>query len=249
MIKLSNLSKTFHPGQPNAVQALKEIDLHVHPEEFLVLVGANGSGKSTLLNCIAGNIFPSKGEIRIAGQDVTRMPVYRRSAWVARVFQDPLQGSAANLSVLENFRLASLRTSKKRLRIGLNTAFADRVRERVADLGMGLEQHLHQPMGTLSGGQRQALSLLMAVMDDIRILLLDEPTAALDPRSAEMVLTVADQLIRQYPVTAVMVTHNLKEAHRYGSRIIQLEGGSVLRDVSGQQKADLSLNDLFDWFA
>ena len=249
MIKLSNLSKTFHPGQPNAVQALKEIDLHVQPEEFLVLVGANGSGKSTLLNCIAGNIFPSKGEIRIAGQDVTRMPVYRRSAWVARVFQDPLQGSAANLSVLENFRLASLRTSKKRLRIGLNTTFADRVRERVADLGMGLEQHLHQPMGTLSGGQRQALSLLMAVMDDIRILLLDEPTAALDPRSAEMVLTVADQLIRQYPVTAVMVTHNLKEAHRYGSRIIQLEGGSVLRDVSGQQKADLSLNDLFDWFA
>ena len=249
MIKLSNLSKTFHPGQPNAVQALKEIDLHVQPEEFLVLVGANGSGKSTLLNCIAGNIFPSKGEIRIGGQDVTRMPVYRRSAWVARVFQDPLQGSAANLSVLENFRLASLRTSKKRLRIGLNTAFADGVRERVADLGMGLEQHLHQPMGTLSGGQRQALSLLMAVMDDIRILLLDEPTAALDPRSAEMVLTVADQLIRQYPVTAVMVTHNLKEAHRYGSRIIQLEGGSVLRDVSGQQKADLSLNDLFDWFA
>lgn len=249
MIELTNLSKTFNPGQPNAVRALNDVNLRILPKEFLILVGANGSGKSTLLNCIAGNIFSSKGKIRMDGRDVSHMPVYRRSAWVARVFQDPAQGSAANLSVLENFRLASLRTSKKGLRIGLTRSFADRVRDQVAALGMGLEQHLDQPMGTLSGGQRQALSLLMAVMDDIRILLLDEPTAALDPRSAEMVLKLADQLIREYSVTAMMVTHNLKEAHQYGSRIVQMDNGSVLRDISANGKANLTLNEMFDWFA
>src|SRR5690554_5998457 len=153
MIELTNLSKTFNRGQPNAVRALNDVNLRILPKEFLILVGANGSGKSTLLNCIAGNIFSSKGEIRMDGRDVSHMPVYRRSAWVARVFQDPAQGSAANLSVLENFRLASLRTSKKGLRIGLTRSFADRVRDQVAALGMGLEQHLDQPMGTLSGGQ------------------------------------------------------------------------------------------------
>lgn len=249
MIELDNLSKTFNPGEPNAVRALHEVSLSVRPEEFLILVGSNGSGKSTLLNCIAGSILPSRGTIRIDGRDVSRMPVYRRSAWVARVFQDPSSGSAANLSVLENFRLASLRTSKKTLRIGLDQSFTEKVRERVAALGMGLEQQLDQPMGTLSGGQRQALSLLMAVMDDIRILLLDEPTAALDPRSAEMVLNVADRLIRDYAVTAVMVTHNLKEAHRFGSRIVQMDNGRVLRDIPSAQKALLSLNDLYGWFA
>jgi putative ABC transport system ATP-binding protein len=248
MIELDNLSKTFNPGEPNAVRALHEVSLSILPEEFLILVGSNGSGKSTLLNCIAGSVLPSRGTIRIDGRDVSRMPVYRRSAWVGRVFQDPSQGSAANLSVLENFRLASLRTSKKTLRIGLDQAFTDQVRERVAALGMGLEQQLHQPMGTLSGGQRQALSLLMAVMDDIRILLLDEPTAALDPRSAEMVLDVADRLISDYAVTAVMVTHNLKEAHRLGSRIVQMDNGRVLRDISSAQKAQLSLSDLYGWF-
>lgn len=249
MIELDKLSKTFNPGLPNAVFALHEVSLRILPKEFVVLVGSNGSGKSTLLNCIAGSVFPSRGSIRVDGKELSRVPVYRRSAWIARVFQDPSQGSAANLSVLENFRLASLRTSKKSLRIGLTKDFAEKVREQVAGLGMGLEHQLHQPMGTLSGGQRQALCLLMAVMDDIRILLLDEPTAALDPRSAEMVLKVADRLIREFEVTAVMVTHNLKDAHSYGSRLIQMDSGRVLRDIPAGEKARLSLNDLYGWFA
>lgn len=248
MIKLNQVSKIFNAGKPNEVIALKNISLHILPSEFLVLIGSNGSGKSTLLNLIAGNTFPTKGEIDIDGIDVSRLPEYKRSRWVARVFQNPLQGTAPDLSIIENFRLAALRTSPKKLKIGLNADFKRKVSRQVATLGLGLENKLDQPMGSLSGGQRQALSLLMAVMADIKVLLLDEPTAALDPRSAEIVLNTANKLIGDYSITAVMVTHNLKDAHSYGSRIVQLHDGDIVRNIHKEQKDTLGYTDMYEWF-
>jgi len=248
MIRFKHVYKRFNVGRPNEVVALKDIDLHIAASEFLILVGSNGSGKSTLLNLIAGNIFPTSGEIEIVGQNVNKLPEYKRSQWIARVFQNPLQGTAPELSIVENFRLASLRTSPKRLKIGLNADFKKEISERVAMLGLGLEDKLQQAMGSLSGGQRQALSLLMAVMADIKVLLLDEPTAALDPRSAKIVLETADKLIKDYSITAIMVTHNLKDAYQYGSRIIQLHNGEILRDIRKDKKGLLSYTDMYEWF-
>lgn len=248
MIEFNHVYKSFNVGRPNEIAALRDINLHIEASEFLVLVGSNGSGKSTLLNLIAGNIFPTSGNIKIAGQNVNKLPEYKRSKWLARVFQNPLLGTAPELSIVENFRLASLRTSSKSLKIGLNANFKEEISDRIAVLGLGLENKLQQAMGSLSGGQRQALSLLMAVMADIQILLLDEPTAALDPRSATIVLETADKLIKDYSITAIMVTHNLKDAYQYGSRIIQLHDGKIKRDISKDQKELLSYVDMYEWF-
>ncbi|GGH04952.1 ABC transporter ATP-binding protein [Mucilaginibacter phyllosphaerae] len=248
MIQLSNVHKTFNTGKPNQVVAINNINLQINAGEFIVIVGANGSGKTTLLNLLAGNILPDSGLISIDDNNVTRLPEYSRSKWIARIFQNPLLGTAADLSIIDNFRLAALRTQNKGLSIGKNDKFKSLVKERIATLNMGLEDKIEQPIGTLSGGQRQALTLLMSVMDTCKILLLDEPTAALDPRSAEQVLRIADDLIRQYQLTAIMVTHNLKDAGKYGSRIIQMGEGEILKDVSGSEKQNLKQNDIYDWF-
>jgi putative ABC transport system ATP-binding protein len=248
MIILNNINKTFNPGKPNQVTALNNLNINIKAGEFLVIVGSNGSGKTTMLNLVAGNIMPTSGTITIDGENVTRLPEYKRSKWIARIFQNPLSGTAADLSIIDNFRLASLRTQSKRLIIGKNEKFKAYVRDRIATLGMGLEDKMEQPIGTLSGGQRQALTLLMSVMDTCKILLLDEPTAALDPRSAEKVLQTADNLIKEFNLTAIMVTHNLKDAGNYGSRIIQMGEGAVLKDIGGAQKHNLLQNDLYSWF-
>lgn len=248
MLYINNLHKTFHPGKVNEVKALHGLDLEIKAGEFLVIIGANGSGKSTLLNSIAGNIFPSSGEILIDGNLITRLAEHKRSKWIARVFQNPLSGTASDLSILENFRLAALRTRRKGLSIGIDEAFKNTVKEKISELGMGLEDKIHQPMGSLSGGQRQALTLLMAVMDDGKILLLDEPTAALDPRSAETVMKTADKLIADYKLTAILVTHNMKEAFNYGSRIIHMVEGRIMRDLAKDEKNKLSHTDFYEWF-
>jgi len=248
MIRLTNISKIYHERKLNEVCALKDIELAISPAEFVILVGANGSGKSTLLNLIAGNVFPSHGNLEINGVNVTNLPDYKRSKWVARVFQNPMQGTAPDLSIIENFRLSALRTTSKKLKIGLNAAFTKIVADKIEGLGLGLEKKLNQAMGSLSGGQRQALSLLMTVMADVKVLLLDEPTAALDPRSAEIVLATADRLIKEYKITALMVTHNLKEAHQYGTRILQLQDGEILRDISKSEKDNLTYTDMYKWF-
>ncbi|MEJ6980221.1 ATP-binding cassette domain-containing protein [Pedobacter sp. P351] len=248
MIKVSNLYKTFHPGKTNEVKALHGIDLEIKAGEFLVIVGANGSGKSTLLNSISGSVLQGSGELSIDGNAITSLAEHRRSKWIARVFQNPLMGTAGELSVLENFRLASLRTKKKGLTIGIDETFKNTVREKISELGMGLENKILQPMSSLSGGQRQALTLLMAVMDDVRILLLDEPTAALDPRSAEIVMKTADKLISDYKLTALLITHNMKEAFNYGNRIIQMVEGRIVRDLDKNEKIKLSHTDLYEWF-
>lgn len=248
MIELQHVTKVFNRGKVNEVSALEDVTLSIADGEFAVLVGANGSGKTTLLNTIAGAILPSEGRVSINGREVTRLPEHKRSKWIARVFQNPLAGTAPELSILDNFRLASLRTGKKRLVIGINDRFRNTVRDKIAVLGLGLENKLQQPMGSLSGGQRQALTLLMSVMDHTDILLLDEPTAALDPKSAEVVMQTAEKIIADYRLTTILITHNMRETLRFGNRIIHMAGGRVVRDVDAAAKRALKLEDMYGWF-
>jgi len=248
MLKVEQVSKIFNPKRSNAVVALSNVSLQIQQGEFVTIMGTNGSGKSTLLNLIAGNLFPSSGSIFWNDEDITRVPEYRRSRWMTRVFQNPLAGTAPELSILDNFRLAAIRTQSKKLTIGTGAAFQQKVSEQVSALGLGLEHKLHQPIGMLSGGQRQALTLLMSVMDESKILLLDEPSAALDPRSAQRVLQVAEKIIAQHRLTALYITHNIKDALQYGSRLIQMSEGRILRDISFEEKKNLQPETVFKWF-
>jgi len=248
MISVQKVHKVFNKGKANQVDAIRGVDLEIGEKEFLVIVGSNGSGKTTMLNLIAGSILPTSGSIHIDGNDVTKLADYNRSEWIARVFQNPLSGTAPDLSILDNFRLAAIRTKPKGLSIGISDSFKKLVKDKISTLGMGLENKIEQPMGTLSGGQRQALTLLMSVMDTCKVLLLDEPTAALDPKSADVVMKTADKLITDFGLTAILVTHNLKEAYIYGNRIIQMAEGKMLRDLDKEKKSALKQNDLYDWF-
>ncbi|MBL7736423.1 MAG: ATP-binding cassette domain-containing protein [Chitinophagaceae bacterium] len=248
MITLENISKVFHKGKENELVALADVSLQIAKGEFVTLVGANGSGKTTLLNIIGGVEKPSSGLVRINGEDITRIPEHKRSKWIARVFQNPNNGTAPDLTILDNFRLAALRTRHKSLRVGADKAFKKEAINRIADLGMGLENKLNQSMGNLSGGQRQALTLLMSVMDKTDILLLDEPTAALDPKSARVVLGLADKFNKQLGITVILITHSLKDAQQYGSRLIQLQEGKIARDINTESKWQLSLADISEWF-
>jgi len=248
MISLQNIRKIFNPGGANEVTALHDICLQINKGEFVVIVGANGSGKTTLLNIVEGAEIPTSGSVSMNGNEVTVLPEFKRSKWVGRVFQNPNNGTAPDLTILDNFRLAALRAHKKNLRIGITKKFIINVQEKISDLGMGLENKIGQLMGNLSGGQRQALTLLMCIMDDIDILLLDEPTAALDPKSASVVLKLADKLNKKNGITTVMITHNLKDALQYGNRLIQLQEGRIIRDLGLEQKSNLVLQDIYEWF-
>lgn len=248
MISVQHITKVFNSGQENEVTALNDVSLEIKKNEFVVIIGSNGSGKTTLLNLIQGAEMPTSGIITLHGTDVTRLPDYKRSRWIARVFQNPNHGTAPDLTILDNFRLAALRTKPKLLKIGTTTAFKKRVQEKIATLEMGLENKLSQPMGNLSGGQRQALTLLMSVMDETDILLLDEPTAALDPKSAALVLKLAEKLNKDLGVTTLLITHNLKDAHQYGNRLLQFREGKIIHDVPAREKAELSMQDIFYWF-
>ncbi len=248
MIDLDAVYQVYNKGRANQVDAVNGVDLHIANGGFVVIVGSNGSGKSTLLNLIAGSVLPTAGTVSIDGNDVTKLADYDRSQWIARVFQNPLSGTASELSILDNFRLAAIRTKSKGLTIGITDSFKQKVRSSIATLGMGLEDKLEQSMGTLSGGQRQALTLLMSVMDSCKVLLLDEPTAALDPRSAEIVMRTAERLTNDFKLTTILITHNLKDAFNYGDRIIQMTEGQIIRDIEANHKSELKQADLFDWF-
>lgn len=249
MIEIRDVYKTYNKAQVSEVKALNAVNLNIAANEFAVIVGSNGSGKSTLLNIIAGNVTPTAGSIILDNEDITKLPDHHRSKWVARVFQNPLSGTASGLSIIDNFRLAAIRTQPKGLKIGISNQFVTQVKDKIATLGLGLENKVNQQMGTLSGGQRQALTLLMSVMDTCKVLLLDEPTAALDPRSASIVMQTADKLIKDFNLTAILITHNLKDAYTYGNRLIQMGEGQIIRNLNSSEKETLQQNNLFEWFS
>ncbi len=248
MIEIRHIEKTFFKGTEQAVHALKNCNLTIPSGEFLVLLGSNGSGKSTLLNCIGGSIIPDAGTINVFGNSIAELPEHKRSKWISRVFQNPLSGTAGDLSIIENFRLAALRTQSKTLRIGINSEFRSKIREQVSRLNLGLEEKLDQPMGGLSGGQRQAITLLMAVTDTTQILLMDEPASALDPKTAVLIMELANQLIKQYRICAILVTHNLKEAVSYGDRILVMQEGEIKYDMNKSEGKEIKATDLLSLF-
>ena len=249
MISIRNLGKTFHTGMADEVKALRNLSLEIRDGEFVVIIGSNGSGKSTLLNLLFGSLFPDTGKILINGNDLTALPEYRRSRWISMVFQNPGNGTAPELSLLENFRLAALRTARKRIMPGIDEPFRNRVAAKVKELGMGLEHKLDMPMGNLSGGQRQALTLLMAVMDKPGILLMDEPTAALDPKSAALVMELAADINRRMGVSILLVTHSMKQALQYGNRLLLFREGNLVKDLNREEKQKLEPAELYGWFS
>ncbi|MEO5928761.1 MAG: ATP-binding cassette domain-containing protein [Candidatus Kapaibacterium sp.] len=249
MILIEKLTRVFGRGTPNEVRALREVSLGIDAGEFVVVIGTNGSGKSTLLNGIAGGFQPDSGRISLNGIDVTRMTGHQRARHIGRVFQNPFSGTAPTMTIAENLRLASLRGIPKRLSIGLDNREMARLRERTAELGMGLENRLETPIGLLSGGQRQALTLLMATLRQPDILLLDEHTAALDPRSAEQVMLLTERMVREHRLTTLMVTHDMQEAVGHGSRLLMMHEGTVELDLSGDEKKRLTPAILMETFA
>lgn len=248
MINVQNLFVTFNAGTPLERQALKGVSLQLENGEFACVIGSNGAGKSTLLGAIAGDVSVSSGSVVLSEQDVTRLPAETRASYVARVFQDPLVGSCGDLSIAENLALASARGRRRTLMPALSKNYLETVRERIAELDLGLQDNLAQPMGSLSGGQRQALSLVMATLAPSSVLLLDEHTAALDPRNAEFVLDLTRKLATRYNLTVLMVTHSMRQALDFGTRTIMLHEGNVIFDVSGDSRKSLTINDLLDRF-
>lgn len=248
LLAIHEISKTFHPGKEHEVKALHPTSLNIEKGEFVVIVGANGSGKSSFFNLLQGRITLSSGKITLQGKDISRLPAHQRCKYIATVFQDPAKGTAGDLSVLENFRLAAVRSGSKKIIIGNNRTFQDEIRSKISSLGLGLENKLNQIMGSLSGGQRQALSLLMSTMDQSSLLLMDEPTAALDPKSAQVVLQLANKLNQETGLTILMITHSIKDALQYGNRLLQFKNGRISRDLNEEQKKQLGLQDVYSWF-
>ena len=249
MLEVKNMVKTFFKGTINEKTALQGVNLKLEEGDFVTVIGGNGAGKSTLLNSVAG-VFPiDEGEILIGGNDVTKMPEYKRAKYIGRVFQDPMVGTAGNMQIEENLLLA-LRRGKK---LGLKWAFVPEEREffkeRLSLLGLGLEDRLTARMGLLSGGQRQSITLLMATMLKPELLLLDEHTAALDPRTAENVLQLTDKLVQEHNLTTLMITHNMRDALRFGNRLIMMNAGQIIFDVRGDEKKNMTVQDLLERFS
>ena len=249
MIDLKNISVTFNHGTSTEVNALKEVSFSVKKGDFVVVIGANGSGKSTLLNVISGNIAPDHGEVSIDGIDVTKVIAHKRAQWVSRIFQDPMAGTAGELSVKDNLRLASLRSSSKGLKIGSDPDFQRSIQQELSELSLGLEDRLDTPVENLSGGQRQALTLLMAVSDASKLLLMDEPTAALDPKTSVRIMDLANSLSRKADLTTLLVTHNLRDAIEFGNIIILMEDGKLTRVHDKGKDGTPELSELLSWYS
>lgn len=248
MIEITQLEKTFVQPGGERVPALRGIDLVIPTSEFVTVIGTNGSGKSTLLNAVAGSFLPDSGRIRIDGIDVTRQPEFRRAALIGRVFQDPFKGTCPSMSVAENLRMAELRGTRRGLRVGLSRSALERYHTLLKGLGMRLEGRLQATMGTLSGGQRQAVTLLMATLKRPQLLLLDEHTAALDPRAAEQIILITNQVVREHKLTTLMVTHSMEQALEQGDRTIMVHRGEILADLSGSEREGLDAGDLLKRF-
>ncbi|MEK5164823.1 ABC transporter ATP-binding protein [Paenibacillus sp. FSL R5-0527] len=248
MLQLSRVSKLFHPGTPDEKIALIDINLHLAPGDFVTVIGSNGAGKSTLMNMISGVIKPDAGEIRIGGADVGHLPEYKRSRWISRVFQDPMAGTAPHMTIEENLAMAYARGKRRGLGFGVTAKRRAMFQEQLSRLGIGLEGRLRAKVGTLSGGERQALSLLMATFTEPQILLLDEHTAALDPARAELVTQLTRDIVSELKLTTLMVTHNMEQAIRLGNRLIMMDGGRIILDVDESRKRDLTMERLLGEF-
>jgi putative ABC transport system ATP-binding protein len=248
VLELRSLHKTFNPGTPNEVLALQGVDLTLDDGSFTIIIGTNGSGKSTTLNAVAGSFFVDSGLIRIAGTDVTRWPEYRRASLIGRVFQNPFSGTAPNLSIAENFALAARRGLSRGLGFALSAHVRVGMRDAVRQLNMGLEDRLDNAIGSLSGGQRQALTLLMAAWRKPELLLLDEHTAALDPKSADQVIALSEKLIAKDKLTTLMVTHSMQQAAGLGDRLIMMHRGKVIHDIRGVEKKRVRAAELLERF-
>ena len=248
MLELQNLYKTFNPGTINQKTALNGLSLKLKDGDFVTVIGGNGAGKSTMLNAVAGTWFVDEGKILIDGTDVTKLPEYRRAAYLGRVFQDPMTGTAATMEIQENLALAKRRGKPRLLRKGITKAEREEYQELLKILGLGLESRLTSKVGLLSGGQRQALTLLMATLHKPKLLLLDEHTAALDPKTAAKVLEITETIISRDHLTTLMITHNMKDAIRHGNRLIMMMDGKIILDIEGDEKKKLTVRDLLDQF-
>ena len=249
MLKLENISLTFNPGTVNEKKALENLNLELEKGDFVTILGSNGAGKSTLFNTIAGTYLPDSGKITLDGKDITRLPDYKRSKEIGRLFQDPLKGTAPNMTIEENLALAYLRANHTKSPFSM-VSKSDRAdfRERLSMLNLGLEDRMNQPVGLLSGGQRQALTLLMATLVTPKILLLDEHTAALDPGTAEVVLELTKKIVAEQGITCLMITHNLASSLALGNRTIMMESGRIALDLKNEQRQGLTPDDLLKLF-
>ncbi len=245
MLDISHISKSFNPGTVNEKKALTDLSLHLEPGDFVTIIGSNGAGKSTLFNAIAGDFMADEGSIVLDGHDITFLPSHKRSKSIGRLFQDPMRGSAPHMTIEENLSMASGRGGwLSRITRADRAVF----REKLALLDMGLEDRMRQPVGLLSGGQRQALTLLMATFCPPKLLLLDEHTAALDPATAEKVLEITRDVVDQHKITTLMVTHNMHQALELGNRTLMMDSGRIVLDVAGERRRSMTVNDLLDQF-
>ena len=249
MLQIKHVSKTFNKGTVNEKQALRDLNLTLKEGDFVTIIGGNGAGKSTMLNAIAGVWPVDEGQIIIDDKDVTKLPEYKRAKFLGRVFQDPMNGTAATMEIEENLALAFRRGDKRTLRIGITQAERKMYREVLARLGLGLENRMTSKVGLLSGGQRQALTLLMATLKKPKVLLLDEHTAALDPKTAAKVLDTTEAIVNENHLTTLMITHNMRDAIQIGNRLIMMNNGQIIYDVAGEEKKKLTVEDLLRKFA
>ena len=249
MLEIKNVFKTFNEGTVNEKKALRGVNLHLKEGDFVTVIGGNGAGKSTILNCVAGVYSVEDGQILIDGEDVTRLPEYKRAKYIGRVFQDPMMGTAATMQIEENLALAARRGKPRTLKVGITKAERESYKEQLKILDLGLEERLTAKVGLLSGGQRQALTLLMATLQKPKLLLLDEHTAALDPKTAAKVLEATQKIVEKDNLTTLMITHNMRDAITYGNRLIMMYDGRVVVDVSGEEKKKLTVEQLLDLFS
>ena len=248
MLEIQNIHKSFNPGTINEKVALNGVNLNLNPGDFVTIIGGNGAGKSTTLNAIAGVWPVDEGKIIIDGVDITKLSEHKRALYLGRVFQDPMTGTAATMSIEENMAIAARRGERRGLGWGITKKERERYKEALKELDLGLEDRLSSKVGLLSGGQRQAITLLMASLKKPKLLLLDEHTAALDPKTAAKVLAISDKIIQEHQLTAMMVTHNMKDAIAHGNRLIMMHEGKIIYDVSGEEKKNLKVADLLAKF-
>lgn len=248
MLQMNRVSKLFNPGTVDEKVALMGINLHLHPGDFVTVIGSNGAGKSTLMNIISGVMKPDAGEVSIDGSSIGHLPEFKRSRWIGRVFQDPMAGTAPHMTIEENLAMAYRRGKSRGLSIGVTSIKRKMFKEQLARLGIGLENRLRAKVGMLSGGERQALSLLMATFTQPQILLLDEHTAALDPARAELITRLTQEIVQDLQLTTLMVTHNMEQAIRLGNRLIMMDKGRIILDVNEERKKDLTVEQLLGEF-